>query len=176
MQLFGKFWQNHSLAPPPGGLAPPHAWNPGSAPGRCQPRRGANLLFGEIYPKAAWKWRKLYREWVDYVDPPLHLLQASLLFVLGWENSFEFISAITGDCNYYLLHLGTTIDTELAGYLAGRSPMVDAHVPIHCNVGGYFIPLDTRLRTDRLQLRQQYHNTFQTDHFHLQWCFHKEHF
>ena len=32
MQFFGKFWQNHRLAPPPGWLVPPPMGNPGSAP------------------------------------------------------------------------------------------------------------------------------------------------
>ena len=30
--FFGKFWQYHRLAPPPGGLAHPPTGNPGSAP------------------------------------------------------------------------------------------------------------------------------------------------
>ena len=30
--VFGKFWQYHRLASPPGGLAPPPTGNPGSAP------------------------------------------------------------------------------------------------------------------------------------------------
>ena len=32
MQFFGNFWQNHRLALPHGGLAPPPTGNPGSAP------------------------------------------------------------------------------------------------------------------------------------------------
>ena len=35
MQFCGKLWQNRRLAPPPGGLAPPPAGNPGSAPEMC---------------------------------------------------------------------------------------------------------------------------------------------
>ena len=34
IQFLGKFWQNHRLAPPPGGLALPPIGNPGSAPVR----------------------------------------------------------------------------------------------------------------------------------------------
>ena len=30
--VFREIWQNHMLAPPPGGLAPPPTGNPGSAP------------------------------------------------------------------------------------------------------------------------------------------------
>ena len=33
MPFFGKFWQNHRLASPPRGLAPPATGNPGSASG-----------------------------------------------------------------------------------------------------------------------------------------------
>ena len=34
--VFGKFWQNRMLAPPPGELAPPPRGNPGSATGLCK--------------------------------------------------------------------------------------------------------------------------------------------
>ena len=33
--VFGKFWQNRMLAPPPGELAPPPGGNPGSANAHC---------------------------------------------------------------------------------------------------------------------------------------------
>ena len=45
-----------------------------SSEGRANPK-GRNLLFGQIFLKVAWKWRKLgRRKQFVYVDPPLRII------------------------------------------------------------------------------------------------------
>ena len=52
--VFHKIWQNHMLAPLPGGLAPPPTGNPGSAPGdepkstSCRYVQDLNEVFPEF--------------------------------------------------------------------------------------------------------------------------------
>ena len=50
--VFGKIWQNHMLAPPPGELAPTPPWeNPGSAAAvACLPTAGWQYLSGADHP------------------------------------------------------------------------------------------------------------------------------
>ena len=53
---------------------------------------------------------------------------------------------------------------SLLGILLEMEIMFGAHVPIHCNVGGYFVPLDPLLQTARLQQRQHNQNESKSNH------------